>query len=291
MTSPSQLNKGKSQVFVVPETHWDRAWYLPFEQIRRKLVHFFDNLIQTLHDDPDFTCFVADGQTVVIEDYLQARPEMKQDIEGLGCRKKRLKIGPWYVLPGRIHCVGGISGAESGSRLPAGAVDGGGDAGWLRSRSFWSCWVKLPQILRGFGIDNFIFTRGVMVRRPTWSLPWRGPDGSSVLAIHQRNGYGNACMLGYPVWWGSPERMKFSMRAALEQIDNAVNGLADRSHTHVYLLNNGVDHASHQPELPRIIAEARKKWPKADIRISGIRRLHSGRKGCAEGEGADGQRS
>src|SRR5439155_786228 len=48
-------------------------------------------------DDTSFRTFLLDGQTVIVEDYLRARPEREADIKAL-VKTGRLQVGPWYVL-------------------------------------------------------------------------------------------------------------------------------------------------------------------------------------------------
>jgi alpha-mannosidase len=61
---------------VISHTHWDREWYLSFQQFRLKLVHLIDKLLEILDEDPEFKYFMLDGQTIVLDDYLQIRPDM-----------------------------------------------------------------------------------------------------------------------------------------------------------------------------------------------------------------------
>lgn len=61
------------RVIVVPHTHRDRAWYVPFEEFRRRLVRMVDRLIRTLERDPKFRCFTLDGQAIVLRGYLEIR--------------------------------------------------------------------------------------------------------------------------------------------------------------------------------------------------------------------------
>ena len=42
---------------VVSHTHWDRAWYLPFERFRVRLVRMVDRLLDLLEGDPAFRAF------------------------------------------------------------------------------------------------------------------------------------------------------------------------------------------------------------------------------------------
>ena len=251
---------------IVPETHWDRAWYLPFEQFRIRLVRLIDRLLTTLKKDPAFTCFTLDGQTVVIEDYLQIRPDRRSEIEEM-VRAGRLFVGPWYVLPDEFIVSGEslirnlLEGRRAsralGHQMSVGYVpDPFGHVG------------QLPQILRGFGLGSFIFSRGLLDKqRVGMEFTWKAPDGTSVLAVHQRFWYNNAAFLGYPIEWGDTENLRFDMGLALQQIRKSVEDLIKETQGRSLLLNNGVDHSEHQPELPRIVAKARQKFPDWDIRI------------------------
>ena len=67
-----------NHITIVPETHWDREWYLPFQEFRAKLVRLMDNLLKYFYDDPEYTNFTLDGQTIPLEDYLEIKPEKKR---------------------------------------------------------------------------------------------------------------------------------------------------------------------------------------------------------------------
>ena len=70
----------KLKVHVVTHTHWDREWYLPFEVFRKRLVRLVDQLIDEMSKGDNFRYFMLDGQTVVLEDYLEIKPEMKDKL-------------------------------------------------------------------------------------------------------------------------------------------------------------------------------------------------------------------
>ena len=82
-------------VHIVSHTHWDREWYHPLERFRQRLVALIDELL----DDPPAggESFLLDGQAIVIDDYLDVRPERAAEIGEL-LRDGRLEAGPWYVL-------------------------------------------------------------------------------------------------------------------------------------------------------------------------------------------------
>ncbi len=89
------MKDGKT-VLVLSHTHWDREWYEPFESFRFRLVKAMDRLIEILQRDSRYECFNLDGQLVVLEDYLEIRPEMSETLQKL-VKSGRIGIGPWYV--------------------------------------------------------------------------------------------------------------------------------------------------------------------------------------------------
>ena len=82
---------------LVSHTHWDREWYRTFQSFRASLVDAIDQILDMVQDDPEFR-FLLDGQTIVLEDYLEIRPERRSELED-ACRQKKIAIGPWYVQP------------------------------------------------------------------------------------------------------------------------------------------------------------------------------------------------
>ena len=61
------------RLWLVPHTHWDREWYLPFEDFRIHLVEVIDEVIALLEVRPEYR-FTLDGQAILLEDYLEIRP-------------------------------------------------------------------------------------------------------------------------------------------------------------------------------------------------------------------------
>ena len=87
-----------STIIVVPHTHWDREWYLPFERYRYFMVHMVDGLLLLLDDEEDYSHFLFDGQVSLLEDYVEIRPDKKEDlIQAIS--KGRIGTGPWYTMP------------------------------------------------------------------------------------------------------------------------------------------------------------------------------------------------
>ena len=68
----------KKEVFIIPSTHWDREWYLPFQNFRFKLVQLVNQLLEILGKTDYY--FTLDGQTIVLEDYFEIHPENKEKL-------------------------------------------------------------------------------------------------------------------------------------------------------------------------------------------------------------------
>ena len=86
----------RTVVHLVPHTHWDREWYLPFQTFRARLVGLIDGLLDEMDRD-DRVRFTLDGQTATVDDYLEIRPEAAERIARL-VREGRLAVGPWAIL-------------------------------------------------------------------------------------------------------------------------------------------------------------------------------------------------
>lgn len=255
---------------MVPHTHWDRAWYVPFEELRIRLVNLVDQICEILEDNPYFTKFSLDGQTVVLEDYLAIRPQMRERLSAL-TQSGRLLVGPWYVLPDeylvsgesliRNLMIGHRISREFGRTMNVGYVPD--PFGHI---------AQLPQVLRGFGHDTFVFSRGIDVDETDLKMEftWEGPDGTSVLALHQRFFYNNAAFLGYRIFWGDTEQMVRDDALAVHQLRKACEELAGHTHVSTLLLNNGVDHSRLQPELPALLAKAQAEMPGYELAIASL---------------------
>jgi mannosylglycerate hydrolase len=246
--------------FIVPHTHWDREWYLPFEQFQLRLGAVVDEVLDVLERDPEFTSFTLDGQAVVLEDYLEARPENEARLRAL-LAAGRLDIGPSYILPDEL-LVGGESlvrnlllGRFVCERFGARPSS----VGYLPD-SFGHP-LQLPQILAGFGIRSFIFSRGLGDELDELGVlfRWRAPDGSEVLAIQQLSSYSNFAHLGDAS----------DAQARVESIAQRFGEALERAGVHELLLCAGDDHVHIREDLPVLCTELAARLPGTEVAIAG----------------------
>jgi alpha-mannosidase len=230
---------------VVPHTHWDREWYLPFEVFRLRLGSVVDGVLDTLERDPSFTSFTLDGQAIVLEDYLEVRPENEGRLQAL-LDAGRLEVGPSYVLPDEI-LVGGESLVRNlllGRRVCRRfAVEPSG-AGYLPD-SFGHP-AQLPQILAGFGIRTFLFSRGMGDEIDDVGVVFRWRAGSAeVVACQMLPHYDNFARL---TWY---DDAKERVRGIVERFGELLRGTGQEE----IVLANGSDHLPVEPGLPEILSD------------------------------------
>jgi alpha-mannosidase len=229
---------------VVPHTHWDREWYLPFEQFRLRLGAVVDGVLNTLEDDPSFTSFTLDGQAIVLEDYVEVRPENEGRLRAL-LVAGRLEVGPSYVLPDEI-LVGGealVRNLLLGRRVCRRFGVEPSGAGYMPD-SFGHP-AQLPQILAGFGVDTFLFSRGMGDEIDEVGVVFRWHAGpADVVACQMLPHYDNFARL---TWHHDAEER---VRAMVERFGELLVAAGEDE----IVLANGSDHLPIEPELPEILA-------------------------------------
>ncbi|HYX48730.1 MAG TPA: hypothetical protein VE843_03255, partial [Ktedonobacteraceae bacterium] len=231
-------------IILVPHTHWDREWYQTFQQFRMRLVHAIDRLLDILDRDPAFTHFMLDGQTIVLDDYLEVRPENAERLKNY-IRSGRIQVGPWYLQPDEFL----VSGESLVRNLQIGLRQAAEFGGQMRAGyvpDIFGHIAQLPQILRGFGIDNAIFWRGVGTEAHKSEFFWTAPDGSQVLVIFL------AGLMGY----SNARDMPFNPEEFAARVELLVAPLLPMATTNTVLFMNGSDHLEPQDGLPETIEAA-----------------------------------
>lgn len=174
----------KTNVYIYVHTHWDREWYRSFQQYRLKLVEVIDKVLAQL-DSKDLKYFTLDGQAIIIEDYLEVRPENKERLINY-IKTGKIFVGPWYVLPDEFLVSGEslIQNLYMGHKLST-AHGGVSKIGYLPDTFGHS--IDIPMILSKFGIDNAVLWRGINL--PESEFIWYSLNRSHVKALNLVEGY------------------------------------------------------------------------------------------------------
>ena len=179
-------------LYFVIHTHWDREWYQTFQRMRARLLTMTDKMLGLLESGA-IPCFHFDGQTIVLEDYLEVRPDSARRIAKL-VKAGKLQIGPWYLLADSFLASGEalIRNLEIGSRI-ARRFGKSAQTGYLPDQFGHA--AQLPQILSGFGLEAAVVFRGVGREVNRNRFIWEALDGSSLFTIFLPFGYSNGASL------------------------------------------------------------------------------------------------
>lgn len=248
---------------IISHTHWDREWYLPYEKHHVRLIELMDSLLETMEKDSEYRSFFLDGQTIIIEDYLQVRPEKKEQLEKL-ITDGRIIIGPWYILQDAY-----LTSSEANVRnMQIGHQDAKRYGTVAKIGYFpdtFGLTGQIPQLMLQSGIDNAFFGRGV---KPTGfnntvsdsgyessfsELMWEGPDGSKVLGILFAN------------WYSNGNEVPVDEAEAKAFWDRKLADAEKYASTPELLYMNGCDHQPIQTDLPQGIHTAKKLYPDTEF--------------------------
>ncbi len=253
------MNKNiATDVHVVPHFHWDREWYFTTEESRILLVNNMEEIMEMLETNKDYPYYVLDGQTAILEDYFDVKPENKERVKKL-IAEGRLIAGPWYTQTDEM-----VVGAESITRnLLYGLKDCKELTdvepmmiGYLPD-SFGQS-EKLPQILNGFNINRAMFWRGASERHGTTSnnFYWKSNSEGEVLTHLLPLGYAIGKYL--PVEINALEKRMSKYMPVLER--GAVN--------ETITLPNGHDQMPIQKDIFEVIESLKEIYPDKDFFLS-----------------------
>jgi mannosylglycerate hydrolase len=243
------------RVAVVPHTHWDREWYVPFPTFRARLVDTLDALLATMEADPAFRTFLLDGQMAMVDDYLEVRPEAAPTLAALGAAG-RLTFGPWYVLPDEFLVTGEtlVRNLQLGVQRAA-AFGGAMAVGYLPD--MFGHIGQMPQLLRQAGIAHAVVWRGVPAVIDKTEFTWEAPDGSTVRAEYLPAGYAVGSALP-----DEPEALLAAVRRLLTELEPFLG--------ETVLLLAGNDHEAPRPGLGRAVAEANASQDEIDLELTSL---------------------
>lgn len=275
------------KLHVVSHSHWDREWRQPFEFFQPYLVKCLDQLFEIFESDPNYKAFLLDGQAVMLEDYLEVRPEREGDVRRW-LKEGRLFTGPWYSLVDN-NLIAGESIVRNllyGTRI-AESRGAAMKEGYLIS-SFGHC-GQIPQIFGGFGITSIIFSRGISEWQTKSEMIWESPDGSRALGLHIPDRYTksnwfylvhrpgcvgrdamdwsyrwaadcpmHACDAASAdhYWWRTKESFLRDKELWVKCVENLIEKALSVSTVPILMGMDGVDHLFPHKDVPEIIRAA-----------------------------------
>jgi len=259
----AQKGRKKSmRAYYCPGTHWDREWYEPFQEFRMWLVELIDDLLDLLEKRPEYRCFHLDGQAVVLEDYLLARPENKERLITM-MNAGRILAGPWYVLPdewlisGESYIRNIMKGRAVCRELGVPAMN------FAYTPDQFGHIAALPTIMTGLGLQAGICWRGTQDENYPALFQWIGPDGSRMPTYKLRDDGSYA-----------PFLFKFRNRIEGDELDNSLftehfepylNEERQRSDVPLVLLLDAIDHFPADERSIAILEKLKERYPDVEF--------------------------
>ena len=250
----------KKKVYIISHSHWDREWYMAYEQHHMRLIELIDDLLELFEVDPSFNSFHLDGQTIILDDYLQVRPEKRQAIQQ-AINEGKLRIGPFYILQDdflissesnvRNMLIGMEESRKLGTPVMLGYFpDTFGNMG------------QTPQLMKQAGISAAAFGRGVkpigfdnqVLEAENYSsqyseMWWKGPDQTAIFGLLFAN------------WYSNGNEIPVEKEAALAFWKQKLADAEQYASTNHLLMMNGVDHQPVQKDISKAIHLANELFP------------------------------
>ncbi|HAQ7548481.1 TPA: alpha-mannosidase [Enterococcus faecium] len=250
----------KKKVYIISHSHWDREWYMAYEQHHMRLIELIDDLLELFEVDPSFNSFHLDGETIILDDYLQVRPEKRQAIQQ-AINEGKLRIGPFYILQDdflissesnvRNMLIGMEESRKWGTPVMLGYFpDTFGNMG------------QTPQLMKQAGISAAAFGRGVkpigfdnqVLEAENYSsqyseMWWKGPDQTAIFGLLFAN------------WYSNGNEIPVEKEAALAFWKQKLADAEQYASTNHLLMMNGVDHQPVQKDISKAIHLANELFP------------------------------
>lgn len=260
------METGKKRIHIVPSTHWDREWYIPFRRYQLRLVRLMEKVMK-LTQNPSYPGFLLDGQSIMLEDYLEIKPEDKNRLKEL-IEKGRIIPGPWYTVPDMMIPCGEslIKNLQIGQKVCQ-EMGGGLFVGY--SPDSFGLVSQMPQIYCLFGYDYAMYSRAQRLEDGGTNhaeVMWEAPDGSRVKALYEQ--YSAGVSLTIPTVWRSYDRLEMSEEHLKAAFQAVMDYQDSRYSGNVRLLVVGIDHLEPRQNLVRNIQVLQESFPEYDILLS-----------------------
>jgi alpha-mannosidase len=238
-------------VHYILSTHWDREWYQTFQDFRHRLVGLIDRVLQGLADGSLHGTFQADGQAIVVEDYLEVHPERCAELTDY-IRQGRFSLGPWYVLPDEFLVSGEslIRNLELGHRVTESYGGKPAKGGFMCDMFGHNS--QMPQIFAGFGINGGFIWRGTNLNDQRL-VRWRGADGSEMLCY--RFGKIGYCDFAVQVRHANKDGYQPEQEQVLDDLDQFLQNESNKTQIGPLLAFDGGDHMEWDQQVYAILRQ------------------------------------
>lgn len=257
----------KQVAHIVSHSHWDREWYLGYEHHHMLLIELIDDILEIIKKDDKFHSFHLDGQTLLIQDYLQVRPEKQAELYE-AIRNKKIIIGPWYILQDAF-----LTSSEANVRnMQMGISDSLNIDDYARIGYFpdtFGIYTQASQILKLSNIDTMCFGRGVT---PTGFANQVNNDFSSCFSEMFIEAPDKSKTLGilFANWYSNGNEVPADKDEAKKYWDEKLASASKFASTNHLLFMNGCDHQPLQKDITEAIDVANELYPDVEFRHSSL---------------------
>jgi alpha-mannosidase len=187
--APGQPVADRGWLFV-GHAHIDPVWRWTKDEGYQEVFATFRSALDRLREFPGVVFVASSAQ--LYEWVAEMDPAMFEEIRARVLEGRWNVVGGWWIEPD-LNCAGGESLVRQGlygqrffrERLGRAARVG------FNPDSFGHPWT-LPQILRGQGLEAYVFMRPGPHEKPELPAPlfrWEGPDGTRILAVQILESY------------------------------------------------------------------------------------------------------
>ena len=229
-----------------------------------------DKVISLLETEK-YPFYILDGQTAMIEDYLEVKPQRRPVLKKL-ISEGKLVIGPWYTVPDTfIPCGESLwKNMGLGEKVKA-EFDGKGEVGYTPDA--FGLNSQIAQLFRAFGYPYAMYTRGARLQNEEDSgvkndVTLYSPDGSKVLAQYDKYSLGNGLVV--PNIWRNFARLKVEKKDALRCADWVLDYQSKKTAARNRLWICGIDHLEPREDLGEIAALLNKEIEGVTFKISSM---------------------
>lgn len=232
----------KKEVYVVPHSHWDAEWYFTCEDSHVLLIENMDYLIDLLERDCEFNSYSFDGLSIVLDEYMEVRPEQKERLCKL-IQDRRLFVGPWYTQTDSLlvrsesvvrNLVYGVKTAKGFGHCM--------NIGYLPD--IFGQHAYLPSFFQDLGITFSVLQRGVYTEliKDNLNFYWRSPNQKMIATNCLYFGYGPGKFLS-----DEPNYLNYRLLPILDQLCDM------NQNTNLLLLPSGGDQVLANKQFPSIV--------------------------------------